>query len=335
MHTQVCCREGLPLFAKTELSALLRGRRERRMTTVEPSAREPLKNVFVATDFSSGSELALGRALALSRAPGARLHVVHVLPADLAAKVRSKAEAEARARLGQALSRARDTANALGELNLTSEVLRGQAFVEIIRCSRSIDADLLVLGRHGRRPVRDMFMGTTAERVIRKGDVPVLVVNLDPTQPYRRPLIAVDPGDASRRTLQLALRVLGPEVKSINVVHAFNVPFEGFVTPTFSAREKSDYRRSFREKAATDLASFLASFPDIGVRWKTAVRRGDARSVILGEGLRRRADLIALGTHARSGVAHALLGSVAEWIIAAASCDVLVARPIRFSFELP
>jgi nucleotide-binding universal stress UspA family protein len=44
------------------------------------------------------------------------------------------------------------------------------------------------------------------------------------------------------------------------------------------------------------------------------------------------ADLLALGTHGRSGLAHALLGSVAEAVIHAASCDVLVAR---LRFELP
>jgi len=75
-------------------------------------------------------------------------------------------------------------------------VLSGEAFVEIIRRSRSLGAELIVIGRHGRRPVRDMFIGTTAERVIRKGDVPVLVVNRKPRSPYRRPLIATDLEDA-------------------------------------------------------------------------------------------------------------------------------------------
>jgi nucleotide-binding universal stress UspA family protein len=39
--------------------------------------------------------------------------------------------------------------------------------------------------------------------------------------------------------------------------------------------------------------------------------------------------------HVRSGLAHALVGSVAEWVIASAPCDVLVARPRSFTFELP
>jgi nucleotide-binding universal stress UspA family protein len=57
--------------------------------------------------------------------------------------------------------------------------------------------------------------------------------------------------------------------------------------------------------------------------------------VILGEVLRNGADLLILGTHARAGLAHALLGSVAEWAIGSVPCDILIARPVRFAFELP
>jgi nucleotide-binding universal stress UspA family protein len=290
--------------------------------------------VLVPTDFSKGAELALERALLLPLAPGAKIHIVHVLPPDLPAKLRAKAESEARARLEQMASHARKS-KAAAEGNVTSELLRGEPFVEIIRASRSLNADLIVLGRHGRRPIRDMFIGTTAHRVIRKGDVPVLVTNIKPTHPYRHPVIPTDLEDSSRRTVELALRVLGTHIKLVNVVHAFHVPFEGFVTPSYSAREKSEWRRSYQETAVTGLTKFLAPYRDIGVRWKTFIRQGDPRSVVLAAAARRKADLIAVGTHGRSGVAHALIGSVAEWIIAAATCDVLVARPIRFSFELP
>jgi nucleotide-binding universal stress UspA family protein len=305
------------------------------MTPLEPSDRKPFKTLLVPTDFSKGAEHALGRALDLPLARGARLHVIHVLPADLPTKVRAKSEARARASLARALSRARGMAKPIGELDLTSEVLRGQAFVEIIRCARRLDAELVVLGRHGRRPVRNMSIGTTAARVIREGDIPALIVGRKPTRSYRRPLVATDLEDASRRTFQLALRVLGRNVKTIDVVHACCVPFAGFVMPTLTAQDRKNYRRSFEQAAIAGLEASLKPYRDAGVRFKGTVRLGDARSVVLAEARRRRADVVAVGTHGRSGVAHALLGSVAEWIIAAASCDVLVARPTRFSFALP
>jgi nucleotide-binding universal stress UspA family protein len=307
---------------------------QRGMTMPDTGTHGPLKKLLVPTDFSKGAELALRRALLLPLAENATIHTIHVLPPNLSATAHAKAMADAKRRLEQAVSGVREQA-AGRDVSLIAEVLLGEAFVEIIRCSRSIGTEVIVIGRHGRRPVRDMFIGSTAERVIRKGDVPVLVVNLEAARPYRKPLIATDLEDTAPRVFDLAFRVIGPAVKTVHVVHAFNVPFEGFVAPTLAAGEKSEYRRSFREKAKAGIAALLAQYQDAGIRWKTAVRAGDARSAILTEAIRRRADLIALGTHGRSGVAHALVGSVAEWVISAAPCDVLVSRPVRFSFELP
>lgn len=294
----------------------------------------PLGSVLVSTDFSKGAEFALERALLLPLAPGAKLHLVHVLPAELPAKVRAMIESEAQSRLEQLRSEAHER-KANANVEITSQILRGQPDVEIIRASRNINADLIVLGRHGRRPVRDMFIGTTAVRVIRHSDVPVLVVNIEPTHPYGAPVIATALEDSCRRTVDLALRVLGTNTKPVTVVHAFNVPFEGFVTPSKAAREKSEWRRFYQETAVERMTKFLAPYQDLGVRCKTFMRQGDPRSVVLAAAARSKADLIAVGTHGRSGIAHALIGSVAEWVVTAATSDVLVARPIRFSFELP
>jgi len=300
----------------------------------ERATRAALRTMLVPTDFSRGAELALKRALLLPRVPDAAIHVVHVLPPDLPVKRRAGVESEARTRLDRMLARARRRKAAAG-VRLTAELLAGQPFVEIIRASRRRDVDLIVVGRHGRRPIRDMFIGTTAERVVRKGDVPVLVVNLEPTGPYRRPVLAVDLEDSSRRTVELALRVLGPEPRHVDVVHGFHVPFSGFIAARLPSGEASEWTRAHRAPAEKGLTRFLAPYLDTGVRWKMVVRHGDPRSVVLATATRRNADLIAVGTHGRSGVAHALIGSVAEWILDAAACDVLVARPIRFCFELP
>jgi nucleotide-binding universal stress UspA family protein len=51
---------------------------------------------------------------------------------------------------------------------------------------------------------------------------------------------------------------------------------------------------------------------------------GDARAVIAEIATRLGADLIVMGTHGRSGLAHALLGSVAERVVQHAHCPVLI-----------
>jgi nucleotide-binding universal stress UspA family protein len=289
--------------------------------------REPFGTLLVPTDFSRGSAAALDRAVTLPLATGARIDLVHVI-SEVSAKLRKRVEAAAREALDREVARARSLAP---EHDITCRLLRGEPFVEIIRRARSIDADLIVVGRHGRRSVRDLFLGTTAARVLRMGEIPTLVVRDGSTSPYRKPLVATDLGDTSRRLVELAIRIAGGRA-TLNLVHAVHIPFEGFVAPTAVARKR--LRRPAEDEATAKLARLLAPYGD-HVRWKTQVRTGDARTIVVNEAIQSGADVIVVGTHGRSGLAHAVIGSVAEWVIANAPCDVLVARPIRFSFELP
>lgn len=95
----------------------------------------------------------------------------------------------------------------------------------------------------------------------------------------------------------------------------------------------NSYRQAFREQASGQLSNLIRSMGDLRFQLKAVMRDGDARSVILREISRRRSDLVALETHDRSGLSRALLDSVAETIVEAAPCDVLVVRPTGFTSE--
>lgn len=302
---------------------------------LEPSRPAPFARVLVACDFSAGATRAIARAARLPLAPGGTITLLHVVPDRVPHRLRDAAEALARRHLARAAKSVAAAAGDQRDLHVNPELGHGQPYVEIIRRARAHRAELVVLGRHGRRPFRDMFLGSTAERVIRAGDLPVLVVSGPARHAYRRPLVAVDLEDTCPAVLSVALRALGPEVASATLIHAYHVPFEGFVSPTVSPGEMTALRKEYRATAARALARLEAELGETGVRWREVIARGDPRAAILAEAIRRRADLLVLGTHGRRGVAHALLGSVAERVIQAAGCDVLVARPSRVSFELP
>lgn len=310
---------------------------ERAGSTTTVTRPTSFEHLFVATDFSAGAARAISRAARLPIAERGKITVVHVLSDPIPTKVRADVEKSARRSLGEAVKNVIKLAAALGRRDITvkSELCHGLPYVEIVRHARAVGADLVVLGRHGRRPIRDMFIGSTAERVIRAGDLPLLVVSRRARRPYRRPHLAVDLEDTSRSVVTVALRALGPEVEAATMVHVYHVPFEGFMTPTVSPDEMTSLRKEHRDTAASGLARLQGALGHMGVRWRTVVVRGDARAAILIEAVRGRADLLTVGTHGRSGIAHALLGSVAERVIQAATCDVLVARPARVSFELP
>lgn len=159
-------------------------------------------HLLAATDLSARARQALERAARLARQHGARLTLLHVLPPHLA----ERSAADLISTTGQppplpgletahAALRAESAAatSILGSSRaLETRVVAGKDFVEIIRSARALAADLVVLGAHGENFLRDWVLGTTAERVARKGDRSVLVVKQPAAADYRRVLVAVD-----------------------------------------------------------------------------------------------------------------------------------------------
>ena len=291
--------------------------------------RRGLGDVLVATDFSAGAEQAVARAARLPMRRGSSLAILHVLPAGLDRKAGVRARAEARRALAAAAALARSITGG-DAVRVVPRLVEGIPFLEIIRHARRGRADLVVLGRHGHRTFRELLLGSTAERVVRKGDTSVLVVDSKPAGAYVRPLVAIDLSGASRAVVDLALRVADPGVRSIGVVHAYETAPESTLRRTAQApRDIKRYQRTTRQRVHGAVAALLDGFLEAEVRPKIVVRRGDARRVILDVAAQSRPDLLAVGTHGRTGVAYVLLGSVAAAIVRATPCDVLVARPGR------
>jgi nucleotide-binding universal stress UspA family protein len=142
-----------------------------------------LKRILVATDFSESSQFAMRYAQALAETFHASLHVLHVVEdpvvhgwtsVDFNPDLPSYREVlgnAAKARLDNVLSEA-DRERFHAELVAKF----GSPFVEIVRYAKDQAVDLIVLGTHGRGPVRHMLMGSVAEKVVRKAPCPVLTV---------------------------------------------------------------------------------------------------------------------------------------------------------------
>ncbi|ABS28009.1 universal stress protein [Anaeromyxobacter sp. Fw109-5] len=303
------------------------------MTTRRPQ----LKVTLVGDDLSAGAGSALRRSAVLPEVRGRVLHVLRVLPGGHRSARGEEAVEEARValreRAEQIVGQARLDELPRGALRAT--VVEGEPFVELIRHARAVDADLVLVGAHARRTWRDGVVGTTVERIIRKGDTPVLVVKRPPRNAYRRAVAAIEASDAARRVLDLAVALLPSSGAKLTALSCFTVPFETEISGgvrEVAARTRREYLQE-RSAACQRLLSRIEALRTVTL--ELAVVHGDPRVEVLRRIERERADLLVLGTHARSGLAHALLGSTAEWLIRAAPCDVAVTRPARFAFELP
>lgn len=297
-------------------------------------ASRALGNLVIPTDFSPGARLALERAALLPVRRGATLHVLHVVSDAHDPRVADRMTGAAQEWLGDARQELFGMLAAAGttEREVVVTIGHGKPFVEVVRSAHHGRAELVVIGRHGHRTFRDLLIGSTAERVIRKGDVSVLVVATAADKPYQRPLVAVDLGDSARLALELAARIADPAGEPIEVLHVVELPIT-HAAGAEAALGLVPLRLEREERARLELAAFLDQ-AGVASRCNLVIRTGDPRQVILDEARARGSDLIALGTHGRTGLTHALLGSVAEGVLRSAAVDVLVARLPRTDVEL-
>jgi universal stress protein E len=279
-----------------------------------------MKKLLVATDLSSRAERALARAMRLAREHRAELRVLYViegdLPAHLAEAQRVEAERILAGRL-QAMA---------GEAKVSSSVslARGKPFAEILREGASWPADLIVIGTHQADLLQDMFRGTTAERVIRQGHIPVLVVRKEALDDYQRAVVGIDFSLHALRAAQCAFR-LAPKAQ-FHLVHSFLSPFPHFLYGDARAQAREMHTQAMNRAVDEELTAFLSRFGDQAPTIHRLVVNGLAQEVLLATASQLGADLLVAGTHGRTGIARAVLGSVATDLLQQASCDVLVAK---------
>jgi nucleotide-binding universal stress UspA family protein len=293
-----------------------------------------LKRVLVTTDFSDASRQALPLAVELARQFDATLALVHVFPAALPGELshlgivfeQERLAAEARIRL----ERFRET-ELPASLRVEVTLLEGAAGNQIITFAKDAEADLIVIATHGHTGLKHLWLGSTAERVVRHAPCPVLVVHERPVPMrfpgdvlcrFQRILVPTDFSEASQPALRYAAafaKPCGAEVTLIHVVEPPLYPEFGYAhVPAQEAKAKRDANEKL-DVSRRELAQ-------AGIQAGSVVRSGSAFREIAGQAAEGGADLIVVGTHGRGAIAHALLGSTAERVVRHASCPVLVVR---------
>jgi universal stress protein A len=141
-----------------------------------------IQNILVALDFSDYSKTALDYATFLAEGFGATLTMVHavepyVYPEDLSAGLTiDQIDLRWMQKQKEKLETLRQTIKE--GIPAVVVVTMGTAWNQIVTMAKSWNADLIVIGTHGRTGLKHALMGSTAERVVRHAACPVLVVHL-------------------------------------------------------------------------------------------------------------------------------------------------------------
>jgi universal stress protein E len=282
--------------------------------------------ILAATDFSTRSHRALRRAGLLAQARGAELAIVHVVDDDQPKDLVDIESREAERILGEQIG-------AMAELRgaqCRPIVVAGDPFDGILCTAGSIAADLIVMGAHRKELLRDIFVGTTIERVIRTGPYPVLMVNYEVEQSYTNVLGAVDMSEASARAIRAGKDLGLIEGARLTLIHGFLAIGAGLMSRADLRREDIEkYIGEERVRAGGELAAFLRTEEPGLQGWALRVRDGTPIEVI-SEAVREiKPDLLLMGTQGRSGIPKLLLGSVAEQVLRSVGVDVLAVPPAR------
>jgi len=140
------------------------------------------QRILAATDFTETSDRALEFAIELARKFEAQITVVHAyqIPAMGFADGGYIAGAEVAAQLATAGQKRLDAvleSKKIAGIPMTAVLREGVAWEEVNAVAKEIDANLIVIGTHGRRGLARALLGSVAENVIRTSTVPVLVIH--------------------------------------------------------------------------------------------------------------------------------------------------------------
>ncbi|AMN44124.1 universal stress protein [Rhodoplanes sp. Z2-YC6860] len=283
--------------------------------------------ILAATDFSTRSNRALRQAGLLASPVNAQLHVVHVVdddqPEDLIRLEKKEAE--------RILEEQSASMPELKGVDVRLMVVTGDPFAAILKTAEDVKADLVVLGSHRKQMLLDIFIGTTIERVVRKGAFPVLMVNHEAQRKYEKVIVPVDMSDPSAHAIQVALSRGLLTDKGATLVHAFTALAAGKMSLVGTDQASiNSYIASERQRVTDELVAFLVS-KDLGdrSRWKLRVEEGGAMEIISRAVAQLGADLLVMGTHGRSGLLKALIGSVTEEALRSLNVDILAVPPAR------
>jgi len=301
--------------------------------------------IMVPTDGSGFDREAIRVALRIAERTDAKVRLVRVLATGSFFGVAAAAEGTAvaaevvRSERDRALSelyalaaecRARSKADISVDLYAgpVADVLEGYA--------RRNDVDLIVISTHGRSGISRLSLGSVTDSLIRHTTIPVLVVK--PPTSYLNPQVSAEfkrivvPLDGSMLAEQILPRVLALAKLEDAEITLLNI----LIPQSYSQKGIADHSLPWWDKDISLAQEYLfriaARLRRKGVPVTTDIVISENVASAIGDFAgRERADLIAIATHGRGGLARMLRGSVADALMHSARMSMLVFKPEKMA----
>ena len=274
-----------------------------------------LKKILVATDFSKSSENTVKNAIEVAKLFESNIVLIHVLPDDIKndkvkTMIRNAAETQLHAIIKDIEEAGVETEKPL--------LKYGKHYDKIIQVANKMNVNLIMIGA-GEKMKKDTFkLGTTAEKLVRRSDKPVLVVKKgSDLKNVKSILCPVDFSEESKLALNNAINVARRFNAQLNILGVLELHSRGYKGLKLKWNEIDEIgREDFKE----EMDAFLENFNLIDVNWKSIIKTGDPAKKILRTIKNKNTDLLIMGSSGKSSFHRMIMGSVTEKVIREVPC---------------
>ncbi|MFZ5483141.1 MAG: universal stress protein [Pseudomonadota bacterium] len=267
------------------------------------------ERILLAVDGSNYSDGAIRAARAMAAKCQSELMVMSIGLVDpqystLVPNLEEEAEKQARANVEAAI------ATMPGQACTPVVRLGADPAETIVATAEALRADVILMGRRGRRGLAFWKLGHATAKVIGSAPCPVLVVPTSAGMWAQRVLVATD----GSRYGELAAVTAG------KIAEICGLP----LTVVSAVLDSHSTERRAQAQAAID--AVIVDMANAGVSVNGHLAEGRPDKAILDSAKRDQADLIVMGSHGRTGLDKVLMGSVSEKVLNQAECAVLVVK---------
>lgn len=294
------------------------------------------RHLLVPLDGSALAEAVLPATAALAERLGASLTLLHVMERDAPATIHGERhltdEGDAERYLAEVQRRL-----ALGDRPVARhvhEAKEGDVALAIVRHAEELRVDLIVLSPHGRGGLRELVMGSIAQRVLQRGPAPIFLVHPTggppPAFACRTILVPLDGTAAHEPALDVAVELAGPYGARLQLVIVVPTPAT-LSGGTAAAGVMMPLATSALLDLATDgAAEYVRRQVERvragGLEAAAEVRRGEPAANLVEAAERSGADVITMASHGRAGLQAFWEGSVSAKVLARFGRPVLLVR---------
>jgi nucleotide-binding universal stress UspA family protein len=287
-----------------------------------------LQKILVPVDFNESSQRAIDTAVMLARSFHSHISLLHVLsPGNISQDAQALLEAYTREKLEAMAASIREN----GVASSDYLIRQGIPFETIIDVAQYSDFNVIVAGAGNKRDDESFQLGTTAEKLMRKNQVPLWVVKNNDPLTIQSILCPVDFSDASARALGNAITLADVFQAKLTVLNVYQ-PIE-VLSPRFNIDPVAENKQRSRRQEK-EFEAFLNDFKLDRVNHEILTLEGEPHAEILKLIQERKIELLVMGTVGRSGLSRLLMGSVTEKVTRNVPCSFITtkARDLTHSF---